>query len=428
MKELLKQLILAFQERGIPEPLIDREVELSPYIKTKNAVVITGPRRAGKTYLMFQLMKALQKPIDQYVYINFEDNVLVDFTSKDFENILIAYKELYPNRKPILFLDEVHVVPKWELFVRKLVDTGYRVFITGSNAQLLSKEYATRLGGRYLELSIFPLSFKEFLKFKTISVAPNILYSEKRFEILSQFEEYLSFGGFPEIALSPSVLLKKKLIEAYYNTAFFRDIVDRFNIRDETLFEILLKKTAENVGSPFSFRSIKNKIQSLGFRVSTKTILQYFQYAIQGYLLVPSLLLRESVIKKEIERKMYFIDTGYLGTFYSTPNIGKKFENAVALNLYFNGIGLQYFRNTFEIDFVLPNKYPIQVCYELHQAETKQREIISMVKFLNYINHPTGYLLSWNEHETITIEGKRIVIIPAWYFLLFNLPELLNEA
>jgi predicted AAA+ superfamily ATPase len=361
----------------------------------------------------------MKRPMQDYVYLNFENNVLADFTSRNFEDILIAYKELYGNRSPVLFLDEVHRIPQWELFVRKLVDTRYRVFITGSNARLLSQEYATHLGGRYLELEIFPLTFREFLQFKNISYNEHILYSDQRFEILTQFEEYLQLGGFPEIVLTQNRLLKEKLIETYFKTAFFRDIVDRFKIRDEILFEIILKKTAENIGQPFSFRSIKNKLHTLGFRVSPKTIVQYFDYAIRGYLLVPSYLRRESVVQKEKERKMYFIDNGYLGTYYLSPNRGKILENAVALNFRFNGEKLFYFRNTLEIDFVMKDEIPVQVTYDFSDETTQQREIRGLFRYLQFTGKKEGYILTWNDSAHLEQEGKQIHIVPAWYFLLF---------
>lgn len=421
MKEVLKNLILRFQESGIPDDLLPRQVNLSPFLETRNAVVITGPRGAGKTYLMFQIMKELQQPCQDYIYLNFEDNVLVDFTPNNFEDILTAYKELYPGKQPVLFLDEIHSFPQWELFVRKLVDNRYRVFITGSNARLLSKEYATVLGGRYLETEIFPLTFKEFLNFKNFQFDRNILYSERRFQMLALFEEYVNFGGFPEVTLTQNTVLKEKLINSYYQTAFFRDIVDRFKIKDETLFEILLKKTTENIGQPFSFRSVRNKLQPLGHSVSLKTIINYFDYAVRGYLLIPSGLMRESLLSREKERKMYFIDDGYLKTFFVSKNTGKKLENVVAKNLFFDGKSLQYFRNTMEIDFVLEGKIPVQVAYQLSDQTTFQREINGLMKFLQYVGHDEGYLLTWNESDAIAREGKKLKIIPTWYFLLFGI-------
>ena len=420
MKEVLKTLILRSQEAGIPDDLVPREQDLAPFLETRNAVVISGPRRAGKTYMMFQIMKELELPAQEFVYINFEDNVLADFTPRNFEDILTAYKELYPDKKPVLFLDEVHVIPKWELFVRKLVDSRYKVFVTGSNARLLSREYATHLGGRYLELKVFPLSFMEFLRFKNIEVGQHILYSDKRFQVLSSFDEYVNFGGFPEVTLAKTPVLKEKLIDAYFKTAFFRDIVERFKIKDEKLFEIVLKKTAENIGQPFSFRSILNKLRPLGYSVSLKTIINYFEYALTGYLLIPSHLQRESVISREKERKMYFIDNGYLQTFYISQNIGKKLENAVAANLFFSDTPLRYFRNSTEIDFLLEGGIPVQVSYRLSEPVTFEREVKALVNFLEYSGSDVGYIITWNEADTIKRDGKTIKILPAWYFLLFG--------
>ena len=420
MKEILKNLIVRFQETGIPADLVPRQVNPAPFLETRNAVAITGPRRAGKTYLMFQMMRELQQPLQNFIYLNFEDNVLVDFTSKNFEDILTAFKELYPGKKPICFLDEIHTVPRWELFVRKLVDNRYKVFVTGSNAQLLSKEYATHLGGRYLEMNIFPLSFREFLDFKNVQFDQNIIYSERRYQILSLFEEYVNFGGFPEVTLAQRALQKEKLIDSYFRTAFFWDIVDRFKIKDEKLFEIILKKTSENIGQPFSFRSIGKKLQLLGFAVSPKTIINYFEFAMQGYLLIPSYLKRESVISRENERKMYFIDNGYLQTFFISKNMSRKFENTIACNLFFSGKSLFYFRNAMEIDFVIEEKIPLQASYKLSEMTTLQREINGLIKFLQFAGSDVGYLLTWNESDSVEQNGKKIKIIPAWYFLLFD--------
>ena len=416
-------MILRFQETGIPNDLVPRNVDLSPLLETKNAVVISGPRRAGKTYFMFQIMKALQKPIKDIVYINFEDNVLVGFLPGDFEDILRAFKELYPHSKPILFLDEVHIVPQWELFVRKLVDTRHKVFVTGSYAEPLSREYATKLGGRYLEQEIFPLSFKEFLRFKDINFDKNVLYSDHRYHILDAFEEYVTYGGFPEVTLSENPLLKEKLLDSYFKTAFFRDIVDRFKIRDGRLFEIILKKAAENVGQPFSFRSILNKAQNLGYKASLKTIVNYFELATRGYLLLPSYLKRESVVQREKERKFYFIDNGYLKTFFISANLGRLLENAVATNLYFATKSLHYFRNKMEIDFVLEKSFPVQVVYNLSDESTFRREIQALIKYLNLTGQKNGLLLTWNEANTFEEGEKRIQLLPAWYYLLFKLPE-----
>lgn len=421
MKNTLKQLILRFQERGLPNDLRPRAKDLTPFLQTNNAVVITGPRRAGKTYLLFQFMQGAGCSRKQIVYINFEDNVLVDFTHKNFQDLMNAYQELYPGETPFFFLDEIHEVPQWERFVRTLVDNRYRVFVTGSNARLLSKEYATLLGGRYLELELYPLSFREFLSFKDVNGLENILYSERRFEILALFEEYLNYGGFPEVVLTQDIRLKEKIIDAYFKTAFFKDIIERFRIRDEALFEVILKKTSENLGKPFSFRSVANKVKQLGHSASTKTIVHYLQCAIHGYLLRASFLKRESVLRRESERKFYFIDNGYLNTFFVSPNFGKKLENVIAVALTIQGKKLFYYRNQTEIDFILEDGMPLQVCQDISHQETLQRELKSLKKYLTQTGLGEGLILSWNETDTVTIENKTIRIIPAWYFLLTHI-------
>jgi len=421
MKEILKNLILRFQESGIPRDLIHRDLDLEPYLHTYNAVVIAGPRRAGKTYLLFQFMATMMRDLREIIYLNFEDNVLVDFTFSDLEQILVAYQELYPGRKPSLFLDEVHNIPRWELFVRKLVDRKYRVFVTGSNAELLSKEYATKLGGRYLELEVFPLSFKEFLKFKKVTYDEKVLYSDVAYQLLALFREYIDYGGFPEVVLAQDPVLKEKLIEAYFRTATYRDVLRRYKIKDEVGFEIVLKKTAENIGKPFSFRSVVKKLRPLGYHLGTQTIINYYDYAVKGYLLFPASQWRESMLKRESERKMYFVDNGYLRTFLVTENLSKKFENTVARYFYFDKKKLYYFRSACEIDILAGDMAPIQVSYSLSSPEAEEREIKCLWKYLDLTDSSAGYILTWNERRTIRRGDKRIYVLPFWYISLFGL-------
>ncbi len=377
MREILKEIILEFHDKGIPEDLIDRDINIDFINMKKFAKIIVGPRRAGKTYFLFQIMKAIKKPINNFVYINFEDNRLIDFTYKNFEDILKAYYELYPEKKPFLFLDEIHNINKWEFFVRRLVDGGFEVFLTGSNSHLLSKEYATKLGGRYVEILIFPLSFKEFLKFKNFKYGKNIIYSKKKFLLLKYFNEYLKFGGFPGI-VNLDENKKFLILKQYFNTVVYKDIVARYSLKDAKILDLLIKKLSENVTNPFSFRSIVKKFKLLGFNTNVKTLSKYYEHLIDAYFIINSVQKKQSFKEKEMERKCYFVDNGYLSLFYVYENKPKLLENLVAIYLYKKKEHLFYYRERGEVDFVDPD---IQVTWELNE-ENKKREIENFLKFL----------------------------------------------
>ncbi|MCC7552501.1 ATP-binding protein [Candidatus Micrarchaeota archaeon] len=412
MKNEIKKIILEFQQNGIPD-FISRETKISSLLKTGMALIITGPRRAGKSYLMFQLMKETKLPMEQIVYINFEDNRLAEFNYKNFEDIIDAYKEL-SELKPVFFLDEIHIIDKWWLFIRRLVDQKYVVCITGSNAKLLSKEYATHLAGRGIEHLQLPLTFTEYLKFKKIKKPDkNILFSNKRFEINNLFKDYLIYGGFPSVVLSEEN--QKKILNSYFNTVVYRDIITRYNITDEGAFNIFLKKLAENIGNPFKYAGIERLMHQVGLDITRKTLINYSQYANNAFFIFKSIDIRSSVKRREMERKIYLVDNGYLHLFYSDNDLGKPLENAVAIWIYNHYKELNYFRENEEIDFILPNGIPIQVCCDT----TNEREIKSLLKYMEYSKQKKGYIITLDEDKIIKENNIEIHILPAYYAFLY---------
>jgi predicted AAA+ superfamily ATPase len=189
--------------------------------------VLTGPRRAGKSFYVYEIQQKLwHKSNKRIVYLNFEDDRLNGFNNQHFDLILEAYYELH-TEKPVLFLYEVHVIKGWETFVRRLANTGYKVVVTGSNSHLLSKEIAEKLGARFIETNIFSLDFKEFLKFKNFKINPETVFSKEHFTLKKLFNEYLSFGGFPEVAMLNGEEAKRKVLQTYFDLVFFKDIVGR---------------------------------------------------------------------------------------------------------------------------------------------------------------------------------------------------------
>ncbi len=417
LREDIKKILMEFYDTGIPI-LYKREIKLAPYLKTNSAIVVTGPRRAGKTYLLFQIMKELKKDITDYLYINFEDNRLSEFTKHNFEDVLDAYHELNPSKKPIIFIDEVHVVKGWHLFVRRLVDNGYKIFLTGSNSKLLSKEYATHIGGRVIEINMFPFSFREFLSVKSVDYNKKIIYSNKRFKLIKYLEEYIKFGGFPEVVLSDSNDIKVKLLESYLNTVVYRDIISRYGIEDENLFRLFVKKIADNITSPFSMYNLEKKMLQMGRKTTRKTLFNYLDYCEEAFFVLVSSLFKHSLKSRENERKVYFVDNGYLNLFIVGEEYGKNVENIIAMEIMRVNNELKYFRGKNEIDFI--TKIPIQVCYDISDLKTFEREVNTLIDYLTLKNLKKGLLITWDSHKKIKKNGKEIQLLPFYYFLLYS--------
>ncbi len=418
VKETIKKIITEFHERGLPN-LIERDID-KQLLNLPLAKVIVGPRRAGKTYVLFQIMKEMEKKgksIKDFIYINFEDNRLIDFNYKNFEDIIEGYAELYPSKKPIFFLDEIHNIRGWEFFVRRLVDQKYNVYITGSNAHLLSNEYATKLGGRYVEIQIYPLNFKEFIKFKGIRITKNIFYSHKRFFLLKYFNEYIRWGGFPEVVLL-TTSEKEAVLKAYLDSVIYRDIISRYKIQDTKIIELLVKKLAENITNPFSFSSIVKKIKTLGFNTNVKTISSYYSYLLESFFIINATQKKESFLKREMERKAYFIDNGYLSLFYMNKNKDKLLENVIARYTAEKLGQVVYYRNKYEIDFA---DIPMQVTYELTE-DNRKREIDGLLNYMAKTDKKKGIVITYNQENIEEKGGMKIYIIPAYKYLLGYTP------
>ena len=241
--------------------------------------VFVGIRRAGKSYLLYQRMQQLLAQgilWNEMLYINFEDERLAGMAAKDLNLLLEVHLEMY-GKKPILFLDEIQNIPGWEKFARRMADTKHRVYITGSNAKMLSHDIQTTLGGRYIPVNVYPYSFKEFLIANNISTAANSLLStEGKATMLREFNDYFYFGGFPE---SAELSAKRDYLTSVYQKIYLGDIAGRHAIENTFALRILFKKLAESIKQPLSFTRIANIVSSTGAKVGTQTVINYMEYA-----------------------------------------------------------------------------------------------------------------------------------------------------
>jgi len=415
-KELIKILIKENQQKIMKISFVERIVDIEPNFN----YVFVGLRRVGKTYLMYQQIHSLIKKghsIEEILFFNFEDDRIDKLELQDLDKIKKCYEEIY-DHKPFFFLDEIQVVDRWEKFARRLADDKYRVYISGSNAKMLSKEIASTLGGRFLIQDVFPFSFQEYLLAKKIDVdAKNIIY-EKYYEAIKLFENYFSDGGIPE---SMSADDKRAYLSSLYQKIYLGDICSRYQIRNDAALNFLVKKLAENLKQPTSYTRLANIISSLGTKVATATIIEYVNYIKDSWLVFSLENLNSRFVERETNKKYYFTDNGLLNLFLIDPNTS-LLENLVAIQLhkkYKNE--LYYYHNGVEVDFVVPDeKLAVQAAYSLADFDTRKREITALEKLAKQMELDKMLIITKDEEEIITGQGVDIQAIPIWKWLLKN--------
>ncbi|MBI1836959.1 MAG: ATP-binding protein [Flavobacteriia bacterium] len=411
MKELFKKIIINRQDWLKSLQIIKRDIS----IENQANYAFTGLRRAGKSYFLYQIIQGnLIADYEQVLMINFEDERLMELTSNDLHLILEAYSELY-DKKPVLFLDEIQNIPMWHKFVRRLTDDGLRVYITGSNADMLSHEIATTLGGRFINQEILPLSFSEYLRFKNIEVSKKSKYSEGRFLIKKAFEEYLQFGGFPELIQFDR---KRDFLSSVYQKLFYGDLIARYNVTNSTVLKLLVKKIAESVNNETSVNRIKNLIKSTGVTIGNNTLFDYLNYLELSFMIGSISNFHSKFSEKETNKKYYFLDNGILGLFLFDQDT-KLLENLVYIELRRKGLKSYFLKRKTEVDFYVPDEeLLIQVSYSINDKETAKREIKALSSAMKELNIAEGYIITYDEESEIIISEGTIHVIPAWQWIL----------
>jgi predicted AAA+ superfamily ATPase len=306
-------------------------------------------------------------------------------------------------------------VPHWQKYVRRLADEGLRVYVTGSNAEMLSNEIATTLGGRYINLEILPLSFSEYLRFQGISFTKKMIYSKDRFVIIKEYNNYLHYGGFPELLKFEN---KREFLSSVYQKLFYGDIIARYKVSNVQVLKLLVKKIAESVNNETSVNRIKNLITSTGVSIGSNTLFEYLNYLESSYLIGTVSNFYSKFSEKETNKKYYFLDNGILGLFLNDQPT-KLLENQVYIELRRKGYVTYFLKRTNEVDFYIPEKqWLIQVSYSIHNPETYQREIKRLVSAMKELNLLEGTIITYDEENTIHIDNFTIHVKPAWKWLL----------
>ena len=391
---------------------IKRDIDTSKALSTKQIVIISGIRRTGKSTLMRQLMKSY----DDFCFLNFDDERLINFEVEDFQTLMLIFKK-YNNSK-VVFFDEIQNIYGWERFIRRIFDEGYKIFITGSNAKLLSSELGTHLSGRYIKIELFPFSFIEVLNYNKVNY--KILSSNNKAKVLSLFDGYLNNGGFPEfIKYKDDEFLKR-----VYEDIIYKDLIARYQIRNIKQFKNLSQYLFTNFTGELSYNSLRI---ALGIK-STNTAMEYVSFLEESYLLFELYKYDYSLKKQYISnKKIYAIDNGVRNkiSFRFSDDRGKLLENLVFIELKRRQKEIYFFKtkNNREIDFIYydDGKFVlIQVAYSLADYKTKEREVKAIVEANKTINNTNNIILSYNEKDILEIDGVKIEIVPIWEWLLMR--------
>ena len=419
-KQVLKQILRENQQEVERYRVMPRDCELDGF----PCRVLVGVRRAGKSYLLYhhiQRLLAEGRKWDEMLYLNFEDERLENFGTEDFNRLLECHQEMY-GKRPMQFLDEIQNIDGWHKFARRMADSQYTIFITGSNAKMLSGEINTTLGGRFLMAQVYPFSFREFLKVQGMQAENlEVLTTEERAGIVRNFDEYLRNGGLPASALLP---VKRDYLSSVYQKIYMGDIIARNKITNVAGIRVLVRKMAESVCRPISYNRINSLMSSVGGKLSLATTVKYVEYCEDAWLLLRLRNYVSALADKESNCKYYFIDNGILGLFLiDKPTM--LLENLVALQLFRRyGHDLEnervfFYHDGYEVDFYVPeDELAIQVCYSLRDEDTRKREIEALQKLGKRLPCRRRIVLTYDEEETITEKGGVIEVVPTWKWLL----------
>ena len=421
-KQIIKTVIAEKQQQIGKTKLLQR----AGHFDEHSCYVLVGIRRSGKSYTLYQDMQAKlsagKATLEDFLYINFEDERLTSIKSEELGLLLDAYWEMYDQKHPLIYLDEIQNITGWEKFARRLAEEKRHVMITGSNAKMLSREITSTLGGSYIQRNIYPFSFEEYLNYYGIQLDKNWEFQpDKRLTVLRHFNEYFYRGGFAE---SFDKTDKREWLTSLYQKILMGDIVERNKIRNPRIFRLLARKLADSVMQPTTLKRLEHIIKSTGDSISPTVLKDYLDYMEDAYLIfsIPNLV--SPLTEQQTIVKRYFADNGILNLFL-TGGETKLLENIVAIHLnklYHNTaeeLRLFYYNKGVEIDFCIPEvNIAIQVSYSINDLDTYEREVGGLVKFLKAYKQYQGIIITWDTERQIIENGITVEAIPAWKWLL----------
>jgi uncharacterized protein len=416
-REVIKQVIADQREYKVPKVFFNRlqSENIKNFANDQNIIIVTGIRRSGKSTIQRQLQQEL---IKSDYYFNFDDERLIYFKVQDFQKLLEIFIELF-GKQTTFYFDEIQNIEGWERFIRRLYEMGNKIFITGSNAKLLSRELGTHLTGRYIQFEVYPLSFREIIEhyYPKALINKKALSTDDVGHILHYFADFLTYGGIPEYFKFRKVEYLKDL----YVGILYRDIVTRYNIANEKPLRELVYFFASNIGKQFSFTKL---CETVGLS-SPHTVSNYCTYLEKCYLCFFINRYSHS-LKKQIQynKKCYLIDPALIRTigFRVSEDKGRIFENIVFLHLKMQGQEIYFHKGQKECDFIIRKGnqiiQAIQVSINLSDKTTQDREIEGLIEAMRSYGLKEGIIITENDQNSLEFEGFQIKIIPIWKWLL----------
>lgn len=421
-KTLLKQILLDNRREIESYRIVHRDIVADGF----NCYVFVGVRRAGKSFVLYEKIQQLLHEghgWDEMLYLTFEDERLVGFTYEDFNTILECHIEMTGKDNPMLFLDEIHNIDGWEKFARRMADSKRTVWITGSNARMLSKEIMTTLGGRYIPIEVYPFSFKEFLRSRKIPYDEETLMSTNGKSLfLREYAEYMRWGGLPESVQLP---VKRNYLSSVYQKIYLGDICTRNRITNPNLLRLMVKKLAESVKQPLSYSRITKILSSVGGKITIPTTSSYLEFCEDAWLLLRLHNISATFAERETNSKYYFVDNGLLSLVLVDPST-TLLENIVALSL-FRKYGndkdnerVFFYNQNVEVDFYVPeDELAIQVSYSIEGFDTTEsREAGALQKLPKVLSCKRRVIITYDEEKIMEDKYGVIEIIPCWKWLI----------
>ncbi|AEA46606.1 ATP-binding protein [Archaeoglobus veneficus] len=392
---------------------IKRNVQL---MVSPDIYALMGPRRVGKTFLMLKKADELLNMEKNVIYVSFDEPGLKNIPVRDFATLV---RKEYPEGKVYLFLDEIQEWKDWDFNLRWLHDVkDFTIFVSGSSSVLMSSEIPSRLRGRYTSKLLLPLSFSEIADFELKT------FREKG-KALRLMEDYVKFGGFPEVWTTRS---REKII-SILETIFYRDIIERFRVRNVKLFEEVFYYVISNYANRMTYNALRRSLGALGVKLDTKTVMSYLKYMQDAFLIFPLYKFSYSEKEKMVSpRKVYIVDTCFSNLFFKGLDTGRKMENIVFIELlrkkhYENKLleFYYYMSEDCEVDFVVregnQTKQLIQVTYELN-GENYEREVKGLVKASKKLRCDNLLIITWNLDDVLRENSKEIKVVPLWRWLM----------
>lgn len=430
MLQLLKELILDSQEEGL---FTGTTRHLKIMTVNKKASIITGVRRCGKsTYINQVINKLLAEGVSKQniLYVNFFDDRLTNLNTSGISLVSEAFYQIYPEKKSkeriYCFFDEIQTILGWEAFVNRLLRTeNCEVYLTGSSANMLSKEIATQMRGRGLSWELFPFSFPEYLDHINLKRSLTLTTTE-RLRVQKAFGNFWDQGGFPEV-IGVEKPVRIKIHQEYFNSILFRDLIERYDISHPRAVVDLAKRLVENVASLYTLNGLTSFLQSSGHKVPKNSIAEYLSWFEDAFFLFTVRIFNASASKSNANpKKIYCVDHAFIRSVSSgiLVNKGQLLENVVFVALRRLNLAIYYYKTSgnLEIDFLVQDQQRkitlIQVCETIVNPITRQREMLAIQNAMNELGLNQAMLITREESEQISLKNGFIEVLPVWKFLL----------